>query len=567
MIYFDSIQIKGYKGFKDSGVIPLCVPDGTLGSGLNILVGENGSGKTALLKAVSLLTVNSFSGQSRISSADFNTELSVDSQISIVASLKENIKYPMPAPWKQELDIKEFHISIKHRDRKAPGKLLSSQFTVSNILEPFSRTLPATKTRDAFELTDFYLTFDAERLGDDNLNIFFWDLDRARQTKSGFSTTFSRIMDDLNWRFLKDADHVEILEKWKEYYSKVVVRDLGDSVKTILSEKFNRPDLGQIKLQLLNIADPFAESFFAISNEDKLTQVPLSELGSGVELLFAILLLRQIAGQSKGAIIYCIDEPELSLHPQWQKTFFDILKEEAKTKQIFISTHSLHFSDASTLRNIKKLSNIDSVITIHRLGEDLLNDPKTPNLFSLENRELFFAQSTALVEGWEDRSRMRKFLQSQDNNLFVIDGLQNLERVRKVCIELGIEFKAVVDLDYLRNFEELIPDLTDEEMASLAELKELDQMLNIVTEEKLKKEIIKVKNSILTNKLKALSSKIIIKMSIDASYKGDIEIKIAQLKEERIFVLPSGMLEDYLNEGGEAKSDALRVELLTILKS
>jgi AAA15 family ATPase/GTPase len=567
MIYFNSIQIKGYKGFKDSGVIPLCVPDGTLGSGLNILVGENGSGKTALLKAVSLLTANSFSGQSRISSVDFNTESDTNSPISIVASLKENIKYPMPAPWKQELDIKEFHILIKHRDRKAPGKLLSSQLTVSNILEPTSRTLPATKNREAFELTDFYLAFDTERLGDEALNIFFWDLDRSRQTKTGFSTTFSRVMDDLNWRFLKDANQTEVLEKWKEFYSKVIVQDLGDGIKTILSEKFNRPDLAQVKLQLLNLADPFAESFFAISCEDNIKQIPLSELGSGVELLFTILFLRQIASQSKGAIIYCIDEPELSLHPQWQKTFFEILKEEAKTKQVFISTHSLHFSDSSTLRNIKKLANIENTIAIHSLGEDLLNDPKTSDLFSLENRELLFAQSTVLVEGWEDRSRMRKFLQSQNNNLFVIDGLQNLERAKKVCSVLGIKFKAIVDLDYIRNFADLIPELTDIEVSSLTEIKELDQILSLITEEKLKKEITKVKNGILTNKLKALSSKIVIKMGLDTSYKTKVEAKIVQLKQDGIFVLPSGMLEDYLDEDGKVKSDTLGVELLAILKS
>ena len=85
--------------------------------------------------------------------------------------------------------------------------------------------------------------------------------------------------------------------------------------------------------------------------------------------------------------------------------------------------------------------------------------------------------------------------------------------------------------------------------------------------EKLKKEIAKIKSAILTNKLKALIFKIIIKMGLDASYKTKVETKITQLKSDGIFVLPSGMLEDYLNEDGSIKSDTLKIELLAILKS
>ncbi len=73
-IFLKSITIKGYKGFTDSNEISLCVPNGTLGSGLNIFVGENASGKTSLLEAINLLLVNNFTGQSKISSSSFNNE-------------------------------------------------------------------------------------------------------------------------------------------------------------------------------------------------------------------------------------------------------------------------------------------------------------------------------------------------------------------------------------------------------------------------------------------------------------------------------------------------------------
>jgi len=562
MIYFKSIQIKGYKGFVDSGIVPLCVPDGTSGSGLNIFVGENSAGKSSFLKAISLLTVTS-GGQNRVASADFNNKTD-EGSINIVASLQEIIKYSMPAPWTRELDIKEFHVSIKNRDRKAPGKLLSPRFTISNILEPISRTITKA-SGDPFDVTDFYLSFDAGRLGDDGLNIFFWDLDRTRQSRKGYSTTFARVMEDLNWRFLKEANQTEIIEKWKEYCEKIISDDLGEAIKTIFKEKFNRADLSEIKIQLLDLAAPYTEAFLGVLSKDKLTTIRLSDLGSGVDFLFTILFLRQIASQSRGSIIYCIDEPELSLHPQWQKSLFEILKEEAKSKQIFIATHSLHFIDPSILRNIKKFDLVDDKITISSFTEEQLTDKKINDLFSLENRELLFSRSIVLVEGWEDRVRIRKFLQSQNNDIFVLDGLQNLERVKTVCSALNIKFKAVVDLDYLRNYANLIPDLTAEEISSLEEIKELDGMLQLTSEEKTKKEISKIKNSISENKLKLLSSKIKAKMGTDVKYKGEIDKKISELKKDNIFVLPSGMIEDYLDSDGTARSSALEQELKEIL--
>ncbi len=562
MIYFKSIQIKGYKGFVDSGIVPLCVPDGTSGSGLNIFVGENSAGKSSLLKAISLLTLNS-GGQKRVASGDFNNKTE-EGSISIVASLKDLIKYSMPAPWTRELDIKEFHVSIKNRDRKAPGRLLSPQFTISNILEPISRTITKA-SGESFNVTDFYLSFDAERLGDDGLNIFFWDLDRTQQSRKGYSTTFARVMEDLNWRFLKEANQSEIMEKWKEYCEKVIKDDLGEAIKVIFKEKFNRADLSDIKIQLLDLTAPYTEAFLGVLSKDRLTTIRLSDLGSGVDFLFTILFLRQIAGQSKGSIIYCIDEPELSLHPQWQKSLFEILKEEAKSKQIFIATHSLHFIDPSILRNVKKFDLVDDKIIISSFTEKQLADKKISDLFSLENRELLFSRSIVLVEGWEDRVRIRKFLQSQNNDIFVLDGLKNLERVKTVCLALNIKFKAVVDLDYLRNYKNLTPDLTEEEISSMEEIKELDSMLQLTSEEKTKKEISKVKISISENKLKLLSSKIKTKMGTDAKYKGEIDVRINELKRDNIFVLPSGMIEDYLDSDGTAKSSTLEKELKEIL--
>lgn len=565
MIKFKTLQIKGFRGFVDSGEINLCTPDGeTAGSGLNIFVGENGGCKTTVLKAVNSLTVSSYSGQSRFSYFDFNNK-SENESIEIIGKLEKNVEYAMVPPYDRKLEIKEFKTSIKHRDRKSPNKFLSPKFTISNILEPTSRS-PEWFSRE--EISDFYLGFDNNRFTDDGLNIFYFGPDRKRQTKKGFSTTFSRVMDDLNWKFIKEAkkdkNQSKILEKWKGFRSEVEKDKLGKEIKKVLKERFGREDLSNVNLELMNLEEPYSEAFFAIRDKNSLGQIPLPFLGSGVELIFSILFLKQIANQSKGTIIYCIDEPELSLHPQWQKILFDILKEEAKTKQIFIATHSLHFIDPSLLANVRRFYIEREEIKFSQLTEERVKDPKIRQLFHLENREIMFSNSVVLIEGVDDKIRLGNFLQDSSTDLFIMNGLQNLKRVKGVCDELKISFRAVVDLDYLY-YKGLSPDLTPEELEHIDEVATLNEIMGKTTCEKTIKEIKKIRDGITGNLQKCLGSKIKYKMSRDTVYKETVESEITRLKSENIYVLPKGVIEDYLDEYGKPKTDELGKEILDIV--
>lgn len=51
-MFIKSLIIKNLKCFKDKTFENLAIPNGAKGSGLNILIGENGNGKTTLLEAI-----------------------------------------------------------------------------------------------------------------------------------------------------------------------------------------------------------------------------------------------------------------------------------------------------------------------------------------------------------------------------------------------------------------------------------------------------------------------------------------------------------------------------------
>ncbi len=75
-MFIKSIIIKNLKCFaEDSEAIEFNVPDGkTEGSGLNIFVGENGTGKTATLEAINYLTESHFSIQNKLKIFDFHKD-------------------------------------------------------------------------------------------------------------------------------------------------------------------------------------------------------------------------------------------------------------------------------------------------------------------------------------------------------------------------------------------------------------------------------------------------------------------------------------------------------------
>ncbi|WP_311567480.1 AAA family ATPase [Photobacterium arenosum] len=89
-------------------------------------------------------------------------------------------------------------------------------------------------------------------------------------------------------------------------------------------------DLGLIQTKEIHL--------FKIESQE---YIPLSNTSSGQQCI--ILTILNISGVIKDNSVICIDEPEISLHPQWQKKFMSLLIQcfdEYKKCHFIISTHS-----------------------------------------------------------------------------------------------------------------------------------------------------------------------------------------------------------------------------------
>ena len=344
-MFIKKLHIENFKCFKSKTIENIGVPNGNKGSGLNILIGENGNGKTTILEALNYLTLNSYSVENKLSINDFND---FRNDIKIIADINEfSCKSSIDFYNKWHFFADGIEFNAKSRKKKERNKLLSSAFETHSYFKIKDQYLDENENPKK-EIDSRDKQFNNSNINGDGINVFYFDKNRNRQITTGnYKTTFEKILDDLNWKFIKNLDNEKeklIVENISGEYFKTIEKitesNAGEKTAKDLKEFFDDDDFKHLKIDLINLLIPYKNAFFTIRKDDELKQISIKDLGSGVEIILTLLLLKNIAGASKGKIVYLIDEPELHLHPKAQEKLLDLLLEESKDKQIFISTHS-----------------------------------------------------------------------------------------------------------------------------------------------------------------------------------------------------------------------------------
>ena len=156
-----------------------------------------------------------------------------------------------------------------------------------------------------------------------------------------------------------------------------------------------------------------------------------------------------------------IDEPELHLHPRWQRILLNMYARLAEEtgNQFIMATHSPVFVSPSSIQHVSRVYNRDQKSHIQRLRLGHL--PAVKHLFSIvnsqNNEKIFFADKVILVEGISDRlffeavfKRLGLFAGEVNTvELVSVGGKSYFEHYTRLLAACDIPYAIIADLDYV----------------------------------------------------------------------------------------------------------------------
>ena len=340
-MFIRELEIKNYRGFDDFSLKNIAVPDNTnSGSGLNVILGENGCGKTSILDAIALAL-----GSYKVDSFSFHDLHKADSGATITAKADTDFT----AKKLYSGDFQANGLCFKGYLRERSGGSLDRMVVTQSLL--LSDEIEEGKPDLRADLKGTY--------GEARYNQEYQIVDvdfRVGAIVSGVSnkTEFDRTLEHLNYHYVRGVgDKLDVNGTINGELAKV-------NKSTVLSSSVKRfNELTNLKIELRHVdsSELFSRSFLA-QKIDENNYVSIDRIGKGYQLLLALLVKKEVAKTKKHDLIVMIDEAEMHLHPSLQQILVQEIMELSKSVQVFITSHSPIFVHelflADAIGNTKK---------------------------------------------------------------------------------------------------------------------------------------------------------------------------------------------------------------------
>ncbi len=162
---------------------------------------------------------------------------------------------------------------------------------------------------------------------------------------------------------------------------------------------------------------------------------------------------------SKPAKIVVIEEPEAYIDPENQLRLLKRLGELAKTKQVFISTHSPYIMDWEYLKNgasVTKINRLGSTSLFGNICNPILMEKiaktgrRFPHLSGVESKNIFFSNKVLILEGQEDVGIVSRYLNDAGTDYdfsffgYGAGSSSRIQSVLELCKKLGIQKTAAL---------------------------------------------------------------------------------------------------------------------------
>ncbi len=193
-----------------------------------------------------------------------------------------------------------------------------------------------------------------------------------------------------------------------------------------------------------------------------------TELGAGFQNAIVLAILKAFEDRKKQGALFLIEEPEMYLHPQMQRSLYKTIRQIGETNQVIYITHSPHFVTIPEFNEIVIVSKNNNGTHIKKSTfktSDALRNKFRKEL-DPERNEMFFARKLLIVEGDTEKMAFPEFAKRMGidfdgvgSTIIEVGGKRNLIDF----IELAISFEIPVGLVYDTDSSDFKKDEKDEE--------------------------------------------------------------------------------------------------------
>lgn len=185
--------------------------------------------------------------------------------------------------------------------------------------------------------------------------------------------------------------------------------------------------------------------------------VSATELGDGIQNAIVLAILRTYESMRKQGAIFLIEEPEMFLHPQMQRSLYKTMREMGKDNQVIYTTHSPHFVRIPEYQDVllvRKDPQRGTQVTVSDLSLDDRGREKLVKELDPERSELFFSERVLFVEGDTEKLALPVYaarkgidLDRAGASIVEVGGKRNLLEFARISMSFGITTGILFDTD------------------------------------------------------------------------------------------------------------------------